>query len=296
MVNPPAKANKIVPTIDAHQHFWDLEEHFDYRWLSKPEHKKIHHSFLPEHLKPHLDEAGIQYSIFVQTQHTVEENRWALRLAEENPYIAGVVGWVNLIGLDCEEQVIRFKEQYPQFIGVRHITQDEPDDNFILREDVLAGLKILEKHQVPFDLLFYVKHLKHVTRLVKHCPNLKMVIDHLAKPEVKAQRLSNWRVNFRLASTFPNVYCKISGLVTEADWANWRRSDLRPFIDLALECFGPDRCMYGSDWPVCELAGTYAEVHAAARECLSKLSSAEQAAIFGGTAQKFYGLTDVHLG
>lgn len=290
-----AKSKVIVPTVDAHQHFWDLEEHFDYRWLEKPEHKPIHQSFLPEHLKPRLDDAGIQYSIFVQTQHTVEENRWALRLADENPYIAGVVGWVNLVGLDCEAQVVHFKS-HPKFVGVRHITQDEPDDNFIVRDDVLNGLRILEKHQVPFDLLFYVKHLKHVPRLVKHCPNLKFVIDHLAKPEIKVQRMDNWRVNFRLASTFPNVYCKLSGMVTEAVWDNWSAADLRPYIEMALEFFGPERCMFGSDWPVCELAGSYADVHAAAVECLRTLSPTEQDAVFGGTAIKFYRLGEAQLG
>ena len=295
MTTQPAKYKKIVPTIDAHQHFWDLEEHFNYRWLEKPELKKIHQTYLPEHLKPHLDEAGIQYSIFVQTQHTVEENRWALRLAEKNPYIAGVVGWINLVGMDCEDQIQHFK-QFPKFVGVRHITQDEPDDNFIIREDVLNGLKKLEKHQVPFDLLFYVKHLKHVTRIVKHCPDLKVVIDHLAKPEIKTQRMDNWRVNFRLASTFPNVYCKISGMVTEADWENWQPSDLQAYIDLALECFGPERCMFGSDWPVCELAGSYADVHAAVVECLGKLSPTEQESVFGGTAVRFYGLDEKQLG
>lgn len=276
-------------TVDAHQHFWDLDESFDYRWLNQINLRPIRQSFLPNDLKPHLDKAGIDYCIFVQTQHTVEENRWALQLANDHPFIAGVVGWINLIGLDCEEQVKHFK-QFPKFVGVRHITQDEPDDNFIIREDVLQGLKILEKHEVPFDLLFYVKHLKHVTRLVKHCPNLRMVIDHLAKPEIKTQRMDNWRVNFRLASTFPNVYCKLSGMVTEADWKNWKPSDLRPYIDLALEFFGPKRCMYGSDWPVCELAAPYQDVHGVLREELSRLSKDEQAAIFGGNAIKFYKL------
>lgn len=287
--SPAKQLETPAVRVDAHQHFWDLEEHFNYRWLEKPELKKIHRSFLPDDLKPYLDAAGIDYSIFVQTQHTVEENRWALKLADDNPFIAGVVGWVNLIGLDCEDQIRHFK-QHPKFVGVRHITQDEADDNFIIREEVLNGLKLLEKHQVPFDLLFYVKHLKHVTRIVKHCPDLKLVIDHLSKPEIKAQRLDNWRVNFRLAATFPNVYCKISGMLTEADWDNWTPADLRPYVDLALEYFGPQRCMFGSDWPVCELAGSYADIIAATRELLSGLTESEQAAVFGETAKSFYNL------
>ncbi len=162
--------------------------------------------------------------------------------------------------------------------------------NFLIREDVLRGLKILEKHGVPFDLLFYVKHLHHVPTLARALPDLPMVIDHLAKPRIKEHRLDDWLDNFRAAASFPNVFCKLSGMVTEADWTGWTVDDLRPYVETALDCFGPDRLMFGSDWPVCELAATYGEVRRALIEALGPISESERSAIFGGTAARFYRL------
>ena len=175
-------------------------------------------------------------------------------------------------------------------MGVRHITQDEVDDDFIVRPDVLRGLRVLEKYEVPFDLLFFVKHLRHAVTLAQQLPALPMVIDHLAKPEIAAGRMENWRDHFLAAADCPNIYCKLSGMVTEADWNGWTVEDLRPYVDFALECFGPRRLMFGSDWPVCELAGQYGEIVGAIRELLSDLSGAEQQQIFGKTAEHFYRL------
>ncbi len=279
----------MLPTIDAHQHFWELGR-FDTSWLETPEHAPIHSSFLPSDLKPLLDEAGIGSSIFVQTQHNVEENRWVLGLAEANDWLAGVVGWVDLASEDCEAQLLEFRD-HPKFVGVRHITQDEPDDDFIIRPEVLRGLRVLERHRVPFDLLFYVKHLRHAATLARQLPDLPMVLDHLAKPEIKHQNFQPWRDDLREASRFPNIHCKLSGMVTEAAWNGWTVEDLRPYVDTALECFGPQRLMYGSDWPVCLLAGTYGEVHAALRTLLEQLSPSEQEQIFHHTAREFYGLS-----
>ena len=278
-----------MTVIDAHQHFWELGR-FNYDWLNADPLEPIRRTYLPADLKMHLDATGVDQSIFVQTQHNVEENRWVLQFCEDNDFLAGMVGWVDLASSDCEAQVEEFNAN-PYFVGVRHVTHDEPDDDFIIRDDVINGLRVLEKHSVPFDLLFFVKHLKHAQTLAKALPNLPMVIDHLAKPEIKDGRLDNWEDNFRAAAKFPNVYCKISGMVTEADWQNWKPADLKPYVEIALEVFGPDRCMYGSDWPVCELAGTYEQVIGAAREVLSSLSETEQAQVFGGTAKKFYGLS-----
>ena len=278
-----------MTVIDAHQHFWELGR-FNYDWLNADPLEPIRRTYLPADLKTHLDATGVDQSIFVQTQHNVEENRWVLQFCEDNDFLAGMVGWVDLASSDCEAQVEEFNAN-PYFVGVRHVTHDEPDDDFIIRDDVINGLRVLEKHSVPFDLLFFVKHLKHAQTLAKALPNLPMVIDHLAKPEIKDGRLDNWEDNFRAAAKFPNVYCKISGMVTEADWQNWKPADLKPYVEIALEVFGPDRCMYGSDWPVCELAGTYEQVIGAAREVLSSLSETEQAQVFGGTAKKFYGLS-----
>jgi L-fuconolactonase len=232
---------------------------------------------------------GVGRTIFVQTQHDVEENRWVLGLAEEHPFIAGVVGWVDLASKDCERQVLEFR-QFPKFVGVRHVVQDEPDDDFLVRDDILRGLKVLEKHGVPFDLLLYVKHLHHVPTLARAFPELPMVIDHLAKPRIKDHSLDDWLPGFHEASTFPNVSCKLSGMVTEADWYDWTSDDLRPYVHHALDLFGVDRLMFGSDWPVCELAASYGEVHEALVETLGPISKSERLAIFGGTAARFYGI------
>lgn len=275
-------------TIDAHQHFWQLDR-FDYRWLDAPNLAPIRRSFLPEDLKPELDAAGIDRCIFVQTQHNTEENRWVLDLAAAHPFIAGVVGWVDLASPACEEQVLALKDQ-PKFVGVRHVTQDEPDDDFIVRADVLRGLKVLAKHGVPFDLLFYVKHLRHAVTLAKMLPDLPMVIDHLGKPRIAERRTADWIDHFRAAGRHPNLYCKLSGMITEADWLHWQPADLKPYVQTALEAFGPERLMFGSDWPVCLLAGTYRQVVEALNEALGPISAAERARLFGATAAKFYRL------
>jgi L-fuconolactonase len=275
--------------IDSHQHFWQLDQPFDYRWLHAPQNARICRDFLPDRLLPLLESVHVNQTILVQTQHDVAENRWALRMAEQYDFLAGIVGWVDLASPDCERQLLEFTS-HPKFVGVRHITQDEPDDDFIVRDDVIRGLRVLERHNVPFDLLFYVKHLPHATTLSKRLPNLRMVIDHLAKPRIKSRAFDEWVGTFRAAAGFPNVFCKLSGMITEADWDRWRPSDLKPYVDTALECFGPERCMFGSDWPVCELAGSYSQVFHALAELLAPLSESERAAVWGGTAARFYGL------
>jgi L-fuconolactonase len=276
--------------IDSHQHFWQLSQPFDYRWLDAPALAPIKRDFLPEHLKPHLDAVGVQKSVFVQTQHNLDENRWALSLADRHPFIAGVVGWVDLRSPACEEQLLEMR-RHPKFVGVRHITQDEPDDEFILRPEVVRGLKVLQKHGVPFDLLFYHRHLPLLPALARQLPDLPMVIDHLAKPAIKDQAIFDWLLALRSASAFPNVFCKLSGLVTEAEWGNWCAEDLEPYVRAAVDLFGPERCMFGSDWPVCELAASYEQVHAVLIEALGPLSDSERSAIFGGTAARFYRLS-----
>jgi L-fuconolactonase len=278
----------MTRVIDAHQHFWQRGKFKD-AWLDEPQHKPISGSYLPDHLAPLLQQCGIDGSVFVQTQHDVGENRWALDLAKKHSFVLGVVGWVDLASPACEEQLLEFKAE-KKFVGIRHITQGEPDDNFIVRDDVVRGLKVLEKHRVPFDLLFYVKHLKHAATLARQLPGLPMVIDHLAKPRIKDRRTEGWIDDLKAAAKFPNVFCKLSGMVTEADWKGWTPKDLKPYVQAALEAFGPDRCMYGSDWPVCLLAAPYPSVVAALREALGPITEAERAKIFGGTAEKFYNL------
>lgn len=274
--------------IDAHQHFWKLGQ-FDMEWLKEPQHTAINKTFLPRDLKPLIDQAGVDKTVFVQTQHNVEENRWALGLTEESPWICGVVGWVDLASPECEQQLLEFKD-HPQFVGIRHITQAEPDDNFIVRDDIIRGLKVLQKHEVPFDLLFFTQHLQHAQTLAAQLPDLKMVIDHISKPKIKTHDIKDWERDLRAAAKAPNIYCKLSGMITEADWENWTPDDLKPYIDVAFEAFGPDRLMYGSDWPVCELAGTYQEVFEVLQTCLGTISDDEKQHIYHQTAADFYSL------
>jgi len=277
--------------IDAHQHFWQQgRAPFDYDWLESPGNEAICRNFLPADLKPHLQQAGIDRTILVQTQHHLEENQWALELAEQWDFIAGVVGWVDLASPECEDQLLRFLGD-PRFVGIRHITQDEPDEDFIVTEAILAGLRVLEKHQCPFDLLFYVQHLKHAATLGRLLPGLPMVVNHLAKPRIREQLTGDWVGELQEAAAMPNIFCKLSGMITEADWKTWKPADLKPYVETAIEAFGPDRCMFGSDWPVCELAGSYQQVHDALRDILGPISEDEQRQLFGATAARFYGLT-----
>lgn len=279
----------MAEVIDAHQHFWQFSQPFQYDWLKAAELQPIYRDFLPEDLAPLLREAGVDRSIFVQTQSDVEENRWVLGLAEQHDFLAGVVGWVDLASDDCQRQVEEFVA-HPKFVGVRHVTHDEPDDDWIVREEVIRGLKVLEQAGVPFDLLFFVKHLQHASTLAARLPELPMVIDHLSKPRIASSGWDDWIDDFRAAAAHPNVYCKLSGMVTEADWSGWKPEDLRPYVQEALESFGPERCMFGSDWPVCLTAASYRQVVEALDQCLGSISQPERDLIFGETARKFYRL------
>lgn len=277
--------------IDAHQHFWQLSQPFDYGWLDNPQLAQIRRDYLPVDLKLHLDNCNISGSIFVQTQHNSEENQWVLDFCKSYPFLKGIVGWVDLASHTCEEQIQEISKN-PKFLGVRHVVQDEPDDNFLIRPEILNGLSTLEKHGVPFDVLIYVKHLKHVPTLARKFPSLKMVINHLAKPQIGLNGLPQWHDDFIACAMYENVYCKLSGMVTEADWNDWRPSDLKPYIQTAIDAFTSERLMYGSDWPVCELAGTYEQVHSALLENISELSHYEQQCIFASTAENFYNISD----
>lgn len=280
----------MSPIVDAHQHFWQRSTaQLDYAWLESAGHEPICRDFLPQDLQPLITQARVDQTVLVQTQHHLAENEWALELAERNDFIAGVVGWVDLASDDCEEQLLEFLE-HPKAVGIRHVTQDEPDEDFIVRDDVLRGLKVLEKHGCPFDLLFYVQHLRHAVELGRALPDLPMVIDHLAKPRIATGDLSKWKSDLAAAANCPNIYCKLSGMITEADWKSWNVTDLRPYAEVAMECFGPERLMFGSDWPVCLLAGSYQEVYDAASEMTRQLSSAEKSQIYGETARRFYQL------
>lgn len=280
------------PTVvDAHHHLWDRKQtSFHYDWLDSLELQPISQSHLPEDLAPQLKSMGVEQTVVVQTQHLMEENNWALNLAQRHPWIAGVVGWVDLTSQECETQLTAYNDN-PKFVGVRHVIQDEADD-FVVRTDVLNGLRVLEKHQVPFDLLVYQRQLHHAPTVARQCPDLKIVLDHLGKPNIKDRQhgYSSWLPLIGKVAECKNVYCKLSGLVTEADWNGWTIEDLRPYLETAIELFGPKRCMFGSDWPVCRLAGEYREVFQVLQKVVSELSTDEQNQIMGMTAAQFYQL------
>jgi len=276
-------------TVDAHHHLWDrTRQDFQYSWLDSQPMLPISNSFLPSDLKPLMDAAGIGKSIVVQTQHDIKENDWALELASQNEFIAGVVGWVDLRSDRCEAQVEHYKAA-EKFIGVRHVVQDEPDD-FIIGSEVLRGLAVLQEYKVPYDLLFYVRQLKHTVTVAKQLPELPLVLDHLGKPDIKGGGYATWLPLIQQAAACPNVYCKLSGLVTEANWTHWTVDDLRPYVLAAIECFGPSRCMFGSDWPVSLLAAKYSAVCHSIQTILCDLTEGEQAEVFGQTANRFYQL------
>ena len=279
--------------VDAHQHFWDRSlSEFDHSWQEQSDLAPICRSFLPEDLRPLIEECGVDHTVFVQTQHDLRENDWSLGLADQNSFVCGVVGWVDLTSDACEQQLLQYKD-HPAFVGVRHVTQDEPDPDFIVRDDVSAGLSVLEKHQIPFDLLFYSKHLKHAPLVAKRFPELRLVIDHLSKPNIKSgndEDFKKWQTEIAAAAECGNVFCKLSGLVTEADWDRWSVNDLLPYVETILKEFTPQRIMFGSDWPVCNLAASYSEVFHVAQQCLDRLSQTEREQIFGKTAIEFYQL------
>lgn len=283
-------------TVDAHHHLWDRNQaDFDYAWLDAPTHHPIAGSFLPPDLQSHSSEAKISHSVVVQTQHHLRENDWALSMAQRYPSIAGIVGWVDLQSAACSQQIAHLRHLSPKFVGVRHVIQDEADDQFLLRPALRHGFTALQDQHLTFDLLLYPKHLVHVPTVASTYPELRFVLNHLGKPAVQPAAESTaafaaWRESIDAIAACENVFCKLSGLVTEADWQGWTPAQLRPYLWQAIESFGPPRCMFGSDWPVCLLAATYNQVHQSVMQVVSELSPGEQAAIWGQTANQCYGL------
>jgi L-fuconolactonase len=273
--------------IDSHQHFWQPGL-FDYPWMS-PEVAILYRDYLPHHLEPIIREQQVSGTVLVQASNSVEETRWMLELADQHPFIFGVVGWVDLASERVEEQLIHFLD-HPKFKGVRHLVESEPDKDWLIQPHVLRGLKVLSRHKVPYDMLVHPEHLENVSRVADQCPDLDLVIDHLAKPRIAKGEVSAWALDLRRVAANPNVHCKLSGLVTEADHESWTLDDLRPFVESALEIFGPSRLIFGSDYPVCLLAASYPRVLNTARLLLDGLSNEEKSRIFFGNAVAFYRL------
>jgi len=245
--------------------------------------------FLPEELMPELRENGIGGSVAVQAAHSENETRFLLELADQHPEILGVVGWVDLRQPDAAGR-LEFFSRFAKFRGVRHVVQAEPDDRFLLSEDFCRGISLLRRFGFTYDILIYPKHLPAACEFVAKFPEQRFVVDHLAKPPIREKNLGAWAKGMRAIAAQPNVFCKLSGLITEADWRSWRPDDCKPCLDVAFEAFGADRLMFGSDWPVCLLAGTYRQVKDLIAGYVCRLSAAEQEKIFGLNAARFYGL------
>jgi L-fuconolactonase len=278
-----------VNVVDAHQHYWEVGR-FDYGWTPQGV-PSLDRDHLPDELEPQLRAAGVARTVLVQVLHLEAETEWMLGLAGSHPSIAGVVGWVDLTAPpDHVHAALDRLLKDPRLVGIRHLVHEEPDDDWLARADVLRGLAVLEERDVPFDLLLRPRHLRHVPRLSERLPRLRMVIDHIAKPFIKDQLLEPWAGEMTDAAANPNVWCKVSGMITEADHAAWTSDDLRPYVQTVLRAFGPERLMYGSDWPVCTLAGSYERVIGALREVLAGADESVESRIFAASAGSFYRL------
>lgn len=274
--------------IDAHQHFW-IYSAAEYPWIG-PGMERLARDHAPADLEAVARPLGVTGSVAVQARQSLEESRWLLRLADEHPFIRGVVGWVDLRNERVAEEIAPLAG-HEKFVGVRHVVQDEPDPGFLLGEPFVRGLRRLHPCGLVYDLLVYPHQVPAAVELAGLLPEQTFVLDHLAKPSIKAGEIAAWRRDIEALAAHQNVACKLSGLVTEAAWRRWNRSDFTPYLDVALDAFGPERLMFGSDWPVCLLSGEYAEVVGIIDDFIASLALAERALIWGNTARRLYRLT-----
>ncbi len=274
--------------IDSHQHFWDYNPG-EYPWMAGDKMNPIRRDFGPADLEREQRQVGLDGSIAVQARQSLKESRWLLELAEKDPRIKGVVGWVDLRSESLEKELEELSP-HERFVGVRHVVHDEPDDEFMLRPEFLRGISKLHAYGMTYDLLLFPKHLPVAVEVVKQFPEQPFVLDHISKPFIKDGKLSPWYRQIAELAAFPNVYCKVSGMVTEAAWRAWNPRDFRPYLDIVMDSFGPDRLMFGSDWPVCLLAGDYDEVAGIVTDFLAEFDAETQAKVMGGNAARFYGV------
>jgi len=273
--------------IDAHQHFWRYRPE-THGWITDAM-AVLKRDFLPEDLGPLLRAQGLDGCVAVQAAQSLEETRFLLDLADAHPFVKAVVGWVDLLSPDLERG-LEALAAHGRLRGVRHIAQDEPDDGWLARPGVVRGIGMLGRFGLTYDILVYARQLPAALALAQALPDQPLVVDHLAKPEVRAKRLEPWRSDIRRLAALPHVHCKLSGLVTEAAWDRWTPADLRPYLEVALDAFGPERVMIGSDWPVCLLAGDYPGVLGVVQQSIGSLTEGEQAAVLGRSAARFYGI------
>ncbi|HOT13485.1 MAG TPA: amidohydrolase family protein [Bacteroidales bacterium] len=271
--------------LDAHQHFW-LYNPDEYAWIGENM-KVLQNDFLPMQLQKELDSMSFDGSIVVQARQTLEETEWLLKLASEYDFIKGVVGWVDLCSDDIENQLKKYSDN-PKFVGVRHVVHDEPDDYFMARADFQHGISLLEKYNLTYDLLLFPKHLPLATELVRKFPNQRFILDHIAKPLIKGQVKEPWASEITKLAQWPNVYCKLSGMVTEADWQNWKAPDFAYYLETVYQAFGSNRLMIGSDWPVCTVAGGYQQVMCVVTDFIKQFDDDVQKKILGMNCYRFY--------
>ncbi|MCJ8164326.1 amidohydrolase family protein [Pontibacter sp. E15-1] len=273
--------------LDSHQHFWVYDPQ-DFPWISD-EMRTIRRDFLPQDLAPELQAAGYAGCIAVQARQSLEENNFLLGLAAENDFIKGVVGWVDLRSAELDSQLRQYAA-FPKFKGVRHVVQDEPDDSFMLLERFTEGIARLSAYNLTYDLLVFPRQLPAAIQLVRQFPEQPFVLDHIAKPDIKNQQIETWKALLQELARNANVSCKLSGMVTEAAWHQWEKSDFDPFLDVVLDAFGEDRLMVGSDWPVCLLAAdSYSDVMHLVEEKIGQ-KNFSAAKILGGNACAFYNI------
>jgi L-fuconolactonase len=276
-------------TIDAHHHLWEYNTR-DYGWMMAAGLEPLRRDFVLLDLAQVLDASGMTGAVTVQARQTLEETRWLLALAAASPFIRGVVGWVPLVEAGARGAIAAVAAD-PKLKGVRHILHDEPDDDYMLRDDFNRGVKCLREFALVYDILIFERHLPQTIEFVdRHDPSQVFVVDHIAKPRIRHREISPWRERIEELARRENVYCKVSGMATEADWGSWTAADLAPYFDVVLNAFGPRRLMFGSDWPVLNLAGDYSRWCEVVRRQFAGLSESEQARIWGGTAVEAYGL------
>jgi L-fuconolactonase len=273
--------------IDAHQHFWNYSAE-QYGWIGEGM-TELKRDFLPHDLKPLIEAEGFDGSIAVQARQNLDETRWLLQLAGENGFVKGVVGWVDLCSPGLAAELDEFAK-HPKFVGVRHLLQDEPDDEFMLRPTFCRGIGRLAGYGLTYDLLLHPRHLPIAVKLVRELPGQRFVLDHIAKPGIADGVMHPWDRDVRELAKFENVWCKVSGMVTEARWKRWRAADFRPYLDVVFEAFGPGRVMFGSDWPVCTLSASYAETMEIVRDYIGQLDPLQQEGILGLNCMRLYGI------
>jgi len=273
--------------IDSHQHFWKYDA-VRHSWLND-EMKALRQDFMPEHLKPLLETNGIDGCMLVQVDQTLEENDFQLQNAANNDFVKGVVGWVDLQAADISEQLERLAE-FEKLKGFRHILQGESDRALMLKPAFLNGISKLQQFGLTYDILIFPDQLTYAKELVARFPDQLFVLDHIAKPDIKNGIMAEWKAGIQELAKYDNVYCKVSGMVTEANWNEWTEGDFIPYLDVIFEAFGTNRLMFGSDWPVCLVAANYEQVLSITANYVSQFSPYEQQLFWGGNAIKFYNL------